>query len=139
MHTREITERNLVDIVKTPGIVLIDWRAAWCGPCQAFAPVYESVAAAHPDIVFGKVDTEAESALASAFRIRSIPTLMVFRDGVLLFAEAGMLPAPALEALIAKVKELDMAAIVKGISAREVASPRTAAGGGHVLSQWERR
>lgn len=130
MHTREITEQNLIEIVKTNGIVLIDWWASWCGPCRAFAPVYESVAAKHPDIIFGKVDTEAETALASAFRIRSIPTLMVFRDGVLLFAEAGMLPAPALEELIAKVKELDMAAIVKGTEASEEAPPRTATRGG---------
>jgi thioredoxin 1 len=127
MHTREITEQNLIDIVKKPGIVLIDWWAAWCGPCRAFGPVYESVAAKHPEIVFGKVDTEAVAGLASAFRIRSIPTLMVFRDGVLLFAEAGMLPAPALEELIAKVKELDMAEIVKGTEAREEAPPRAAA------------
>jgi thioredoxin 1 len=112
MSTREITAENLVEIVKSPGIVLIDWWASWCGPCRAFAPVYEGVAAKHPDIVFGKVDTEAEGGLAAAFEIRSIPTLMAFRDGVLVFAQAGMLPAAALEELIAKVKELDMAAIV---------------------------
>jgi len=130
MSTREITDQNLLEIVKKPGIVLIDWWASWCGPCRAFAPVYEGVAAKHPDIVFGKVDTEAETGLAAAFRIRSIPTLMVFRDGILLFAEAGMLPAPALEELIAKVKELDMAAIVKGAEAQEEASPSAAASGG---------
>jgi thioredoxin 1 len=130
MHTQEIKEQNLIGIVKTSGIVLIDWWASWCGPCRAFAPVYESVAAKHPDIVFGKVDTEAEPALASAFRIRSIPTLMVFRDGVLLFAEAGMLPASALEELIAKVKELDMSAIGKDAETREEAPPLTAARGG---------
>jgi len=130
MHTREITEQNLIEIVKAPGIVLIDWWASWCGPCRAFAPVYEGVAAKHPDIVFGKVDTEAETALSSAFRIRAIPTLMVFRDGVLLFAEVGMLPAPALDELIAKVKELDMTAIVKDTETRVEAPPRTAARGG---------
>ena len=121
MHTLEITGENLVETVKKPGIVLIDWWASWCGPCMAFAPIYEGVAAKHPDIVFGKVDTEAETGLAAAFKIRSIPTLMVFRDGVLLFAEAGMLPARALEDLIAKVKELDMAALEETTKASTVA------------------
>lgn len=113
MHTQEITAENLVDTVKKPGIVLIDWWASWCGPCMAFAPIYEGVAAKHPDIVFGKVDTESEPGLAGAFKIRSIPTLMVFRDGILLFSQAGMLPAAALEELIAKVRKLDMAALVE--------------------------
>jgi thioredoxin 1 len=111
MHTLEITADNLVETVKKPGIVLLDWWARWCGPCRSFAPIYEGVAAKHPEIVFGKVDTEAETTLAAAFEIRSIPTLMVFRDGVLVFAEAGMLPANALEDLIVRVKELDLASL----------------------------
>jgi len=120
MHTLEITAENFVETVKKPGIVLIDWWASWCGPCMAFAPIYEGVAAKHPDIVFGKVDTEAETGLAAAFKIRSIPTLMVFRDGVLLFAEAGMLPAHALEELIGKVKDVDMAALVESTKSQAV-------------------
>jgi thioredoxin 1 len=119
MHTQEITTDNVVETVKKPGIVLLDWWASWCRPCLAFAPIYEGVAAKHPDIVFGKVDTEAERELSAAFGIRSIPMLMVFRDGVLLFAEAGMLPAPALEELIAKVRALDMAKVLAETSARE--------------------
>jgi thioredoxin 1 len=112
MHTQEITAKNIVELVEKPGIVLIDWWASWCGPCVAFGPIYDGVAAKHPDIVFGKVDTEAERELSAAFAIRSIPMLMVFRDGVLLFAEAGMLPAAALEELIAKVRALDMAKVL---------------------------
>ena len=121
MHTQEVTAESLVDTVKKPGIVLLDWWASWCPPCMAFAPIYEGVAARHRDIVFGKVDTESEPGLAGAFEIRSIPTLMVFRDGVLVFAEAGVLPAAALEELIAKVRQLDMAALTETTRARAAA------------------
>ena len=116
MHTQDITAETIVEIIKKPGIALVDWWASWCGPCMAFAPIYEAVAAKHPDIVFGKVDTETESGLAAAFKIRAIPTLMVFRDGVLLFSQSGMLPAPALEELIAKVRALDMDAVRQSAS-----------------------
>jgi thioredoxin 1 len=91
------------------GIVLLDWWAAWCGPCRMFAPVFEAASARHPDVVFGKVDTEREEGLAAAFDIRAIPTLMVLRDGVLLASQPGVLPAAAIDELIARARELDMA------------------------------
>lgn len=106
--TLALTTDTFFSTVKRDGIALVDWWASWCGPCRAFAPVYAKVAERHPDIVFGKVDTEAEGPLAAAFEIRSIPTLMVFRGGVLLFSQAGMLPERALESLIERVRALDM-------------------------------
>ncbi len=121
-QTVDLTTTTFFPTVKCDGIALVDWWAGWCAPCRAFAPVYASVAARHPDIVFGKVDTEAEGALASAFQIRSIPTLMVFRDGVLLHTQAGMLPENALEELIRRVRSLDMDEIRRKIAAAQVAS-----------------
>lgn len=114
--TIDLTTETFFPTVKRDGIALVDWWAAWCGPCRAFAPVYAQAAAKHPDIVFGKVDTEAEPALAGAFRIRSIPTLMVFRDGILLFAQPGMLPAQALEALIERVRAVDMEQVRRSLA-----------------------
>ena len=108
MATTEMTEQNFEEIVTTNDIVFIDFWAAWCGPCRSFAPTYEKVAEQHPDIVFAKVDTEAEQGLASAFSIMSIPTLMIMRENVVLFSQAGALPEAALEDLIVKVRDLDM-------------------------------
>jgi thioredoxin 1 len=116
--TIEVTEQNFNDI--TPkGIVLLDWWASWCGPCRAFAPTFEAAAGRHPDVTFGKIDTDAQPALSAAFEIRSIPTLMVLRDGVLLFAQAGALPAAALDEIIGKVKALDMDDVRRQIAEEE--------------------
>ena len=103
------------------GIVVIDFWAAWCGPCRMFAPVFEAAALRHPDITWAKVDTEAEPALAGALQIRSIPTLMVFRDGILLFAQPGMLPAAALDEIVSKVRALDMDEVRRKVAEAKVA------------------
>jgi thioredoxin 1 len=117
--TVELTQQNFEQTVNAGGIVLIDWWASWCGPCRMFAPTYEKVAAKHPDIVFGKVDTEAQQALAGSFDIRSIPTLMILRDKVLLFSQAGALPEAALEDLIRQVRALDMDKVRAEIAEQE--------------------
>ena len=108
MATVALDSESFDTTIETNDIVLVDFWASWCGPCRAFAPVFDNAAATHPDVVFAKVDTEAESELAARFGIMSIPTLMAFREGVLLYAQPGALPAPSLEQLIGKVKELDM-------------------------------
>lgn len=108
MSTVDLTEATFEQTVNGAGIVLVDFWADWCGPCQMFAPIYEQASETHDDVVFGKVDTEAEQALAAGFGIRSIPTLMVFREGVLVFAQPGALPEPALQQLIGAVRDLDM-------------------------------
>jgi thioredoxin 1 len=110
------------------GIVLVDWWAPWCGPCRSFAPVYERVAEANPDVTFAKIDTEQEQELAAAFRIRSIPTLMVFRDKVLLFSQAGALPQNLLEELLRKVRELDMAQVRAEIERKQQEAPEEPSG-----------
>ena len=96
MATTDLTAANFAETIEGNDIVLIDWWAAWCGPCRMFAPVFEKASEEHPDIVFGKIDTEAEQSLAAQAQISSIPTLMAFRDGILLYAQPGALPAPAL-------------------------------------------
>lgn len=117
MKTFSITAQTFESSIPKSGILLIDFWASWCGPCRAFAPVFEAAAARHPDIQFGKVDTQAEQELAGALRIRSIPTLMIFRDGVLVFSQPGALPTAALEDLIGQVKALDMVDVQKKIAA----------------------
>jgi thioredoxin 1 len=111
MATLDLRADTFEATVTGDGIVLVDLWAEWCGPCKMFGPVFEAASQTHQDIVFGKVDTEAEQGLAASLDIRSIPTLMAFREGVLVFRQPGALPAPALEELIAAVRDLDMAEV----------------------------
>jgi thioredoxin 1 len=111
MTTLNLTEATFADTVSGNPIVLVDFWAEWCGPCRMFAPVYETVSASNPDIVFAKVDTEAEQGLAGAFGISSIPTLMAIRDGVVLYSQAGALPEQALTNLVQAIRDVDMAEV----------------------------
>ena len=119
MSTIELTATSFEEAVSTEGITLIYWWASWCGPCRQFAPVYEAASEQHPDVTFGKIDTEAEQQLAGAAGITSIPTLMAFRDGIIVFAQPGALNATQLERVITSVRELDMDEVRAKIAARE--------------------
>ena len=119
MATVELTQENFNEVVGGDGLVLVDFWAEWCGPCKMFGPVYEQSSEQHGDITFGKVDTEAQVELAQAFQIRSIPTLMAVRDGVVLYSQAGALPAASLEDLIGQLRAVDMEEVRAQIAAHE--------------------
>lgn len=125
MATIDLTSDAFEETVLTDGIVLVDFWAEWCGPCKSFAPVFEAASEQHPDISFTKIDTEAEQQIAGALEIRSIPTLMIFRDGVQLFSQPGALPAHALEDIVERVKALDMDEVRAEIAKEQAAASAT--------------
>lgn len=121
MSTVALTQDSIDDVIGAEGITLVDWWASWCGPCRQFAPVFEAASEKHPDVVFGKIDTEDQQQLAAAAQITSIPTLMAFRDGVLVFSQPGALPAAGLEQIIQAVRDLDMDEVKRKVAEQEAA------------------
>jgi thioredoxin 1 len=117
MATTTLTHETFAETVTAPGLVLVDFWASWCGPCQMFGPIYEQASNEHPDVVFAKVDTEDQQDLARALDIMSIPTLMIFRDGIRLYSEAGALPKASLENLIEQAQALDMDQVREAVDA----------------------
>ena len=140
MATVELTAENFNETVTDGGLVLVDFWAEWCGPCRMFGPVFEKVSERHPDAVFGKVDTEAEPELAATFNIASIPTLMIIRDNIVLYAQPGALPEAALEQLITKAGELDMDEVRASVAHADAAAYgrrlRRGRGGGSCAGRW---
>ncbi|MGA7802875.1 MAG: thioredoxin [Gammaproteobacteria bacterium] len=124
MPTVELTKENFEELVTGNDFVLVDFWAPWCGPCRSFAPIYEAAAEKHDDIVFAKVNTEEQQELAAHFQIRSIPTLMMFREKIIIFSQPGMLPESALEEIIGKARELDMDAVRKDIAEQQGEPPQ---------------
>ncbi|BAP55769.1 thioredoxin [Thioploca ingrica] len=122
MATVELTQTNFEDTISNNGLVLIDFWAPWCGPCRSFAPIYEQVSQKYPSVLFAKVNTDQEQALAGNFNIRSIPTLMIFREQIIIFSQAGSLPVSALEEVIKKALELDMDMVREEIAKQEQAN-----------------
>lgn len=119
MATVELNQDSFQSAINDNDIVIVDFWAPWCGPCRSFAPTYESISESHEDIVFAKVNTEEEQGIAAAFQIRSIPTLMIFREQIILFSQPGAMPAAQLEDIIKQVRELDMAAVRKDIEEQQ--------------------
>ncbi len=122
MSTVDLTAQTLDDALDTEGITLIDWWASWCGPCMQFGPIYEKASEQHDDITFAKINTETEQQLSTEVGISSIPTLMAFRDGVMVFQQAGALPGPALDNLIEQVRSLDMVEVKQKVADQEAAA-----------------
>ena len=123
MPVVELTKENFEQVITSNATVIVDYWAPWCGPCRGFAPVFERVAEANPDVVFAKVNTDEEQEIGAHFQIRSIPTLMVFRDQIIVFSQPGALPQNALEQVVAKAKELDMDEVRQQISREEKSQP----------------